>query len=229
MEFGLLGAVFIAVVALWLTLRLEARHTPAKATAAALFDDVLVAAIIGMVVGRLWAMVAGGTNPVAHPLDVLIVRGGVDTVAASSAALLVFAVLARSDLAATADAAAAAVLLCLAGWHAGCVVRGACLGTPTTLPWAVHGPAGVGRHPVELYAAGLLAMGAVVIVIVERRVLLGVSSALALAMAAGARLVTEPMRLTIGGGLEWWYATGVIVGLVATVLAGRSWFVIRSS
>ena len=81
----------------------------------------------------------------------------VDTIAAATAAVLVCGWLARAALWPVLDAVAPGAMFGLAGWHGGCVMRDACLGTPTGFP-GVGRPrqAGVDRHPVELYAALLL-------------------------------------------------------------------------
>ena len=74
------------------------------------------------------------------------------------------------------------------------------------------------RHPVELYAAALLVIAAFLVARSGRRLLL--RSGLALGAAALVRLVTEPIRPSLGGGPVGWYALGVILGL-AMILVGR--------
>ncbi|MFH1104748.1 MAG: prolipoprotein diacylglyceryl transferase family protein [Actinomycetota bacterium] len=220
MEFGLLAAALMAVACLWLALRFEVGRTNPSDQTARLFDSALIAAIVGLGIGRIGTMVSGGVNPLSHPLDILIVRGGVDTVVASAGALAVFAIIARRDLPGMADTAAPAALAGLAGWHAGCFTRGACLGTPADLPWAIAGPSGIGRHPVEVYAAVALALAWFALILIRRRRSHpGIAASLAIAVAAGARLATEPMRPTIGGGPIWWYNLGVAAGLAAAITA----------
>ena len=225
MEFGLLAAALIAAVCVRLTLAAEAATVAPEQDSGRLWDLALLSAFVGLGVGRIGAMVAGGTNPLAHPLDVLILRGGVEVVLASVTALVAFGVAARRDLVATADAVAPAAIAGLVGWHGGCFTRGACLGTPSDLPWAISGPSGVGRHPVELYAALLLVVGGIALVLLKaRHPRPGVIAGLAIGIASGARLVTEPMRLGIGTSPLWWYAGGVAAGgagVVAAVVAGR--------
>jgi prolipoprotein diacylglyceryltransferase len=212
MEFGLLAAAVAAIGCGWLVLRLT--------NASQLFDTVLTASVVGLFAGRVAAMVIGGTNPLTRPLDLLIVRGGVDTVAASAAALLWFGWVARKDLWRAADAAAPAVTAALAAWHASCVTGSACLGTPSDLPWAwaaTHG--GVTRHPTELYAVVALALAAVVLTVIRDRARArpGALAAAALTVVALVRFATEPLRVTIGPGPDWWYATGVVVGAALLV------------
>jgi len=78
----------------------------------------------------------------------------------------------------------------------------------------------IGRHPVELYAALLLVVGAVALIAWKRRhPAAGMVAGTAVAWAGAARLVTEPMRLGIGAGPEWWYAAGIVAGSGVTVWA----------
>lgn len=186
--------------------------------------DVLVgAAAVGMLAGRLTAMIVQGVNPVLSPADILVVRGGVDTGAAALAALATLAWGLRSHMWPGLDAAAPPVLAGLAGWHAGCLFRDACLGTVSTAPWALAQPgSSVTRHPVELYAAGLYALAAALALRVGRRWAPGVLAGAGLSVAALVRLATEPLRPSIGGGPVGWYLAGTVTGLVVAVLRHRS-------
>lgn len=220
MEFSLLGAALLAALAAYGVLWWEATRGNAADCSRDVWDTMVAAAVTGLVVGRLAAMVLAGTNPVARPADFLVIRGGVDPVWATLGALATFAWLGRRELAALGDAAAAAALAGLAAWHAGCLVRDgatACLGTVSDLPWAMA-PGGetLSRHPVELYTALLLAGAALAVGIWRRRSpRAGTVAIAAFTAAAGARLATEPLRLAIGGGLAGWYALGVVAGLAA--------------
>ena len=224
MEFRLLGAAAVGIGALYAVLFWEARRGNAADCSRSLWDTALTAAVVGLAAGRLAAMVIAGTNPLARPRDVIIVRGGVDTVWATAAALITLAVVARRELLVIADALAAAVLAGLAGWHAGCLVTETCLGTPSDLPWAYALPgSSVTRHPVELYAAGLYAVTAVGMMVWRRRrpPPAGVVGAAALAVAAGVRLATEPLRPVLGTGMERWYLVGIAAGAIAAWLLWR--------
>lgn len=226
MEFTLLAAAALAAAALWTMLWWEARHGNADRCSGSLWDAAMIAAIAGVFGGRLATMIANGTNPVAHPGDLLLVRGGVSTVAAPLVAGIVFLAISRREPVAMSDGISAAALAGLAGWHAGCVFRGACLGTATELPWAVtQSGSSIGRHPVELYAAGLLAAGAVALALwkAHRRPPPGVPASLAVAWAAAVRLATEPMRLSLGGGPLLFYTAALALGIV-----GAGWFWTRS-
>ena len=125
------------------------------------------------------------------------------------------------------DSLAASSLGGLAGWHAGCVVRDSCLGTPSDLPWALaQGGSSVTRHPVEIYAAMLLALAAAVIAVwrARGRPRLGTPAGAALTAAAGVRLITEPLRPSLGSGPAWWYIAGMIAGL-----AILGWSILRTA
>jgi phosphatidylglycerol:prolipoprotein diacylglycerol transferase len=227
MEFSLLGAALLAALGLYAVLWYEAGRTNAADCTRELWDMALGSAVIGVLVGRLVAMIRGGTNPLTHPGDILIVRGGVDTVGAAIAASAAFVFMARRDLWTRLDALAPAVLGGLAAWHGACLTRGACLGTPSDLPWAYaeHG-GGVTRHPTELYAALLLVVGVILVIWWKRRhPPAGIVTGTAVAVAAGVRLATEPMRPVLGAGLEWWYLAGVVLGVglaAGRFLAARS-------
>jgi len=218
MEFTLLGAALGAVVAAYAVLWFESGRTNAAGCTRDVWDAIVSAMVAGLVVGRLAAMVLAGTNPLTSPGDILIVRGGVDTIAATLAGLVTFAWMARSDLWRLADAAAPAALAALAGWHAGCLTRGSCLGTPSDLPWAMsRSGSAITRHPVELYTAIALAAATIGLVAWKRsRPRDGVIAAVALLAAALARVATEPLRPGLGSDLALWYALGAITaaGLV---------------
>ncbi len=225
MEFTLLGAVFVGVVPLYLVLYWEAKRGNAASCTRNLWDIALSAVVAGVFVGRLAAMVADGVNPLTNPGDILIVRGGVATGPAVVAALATVAWLGRRELWPVFDGLAAASLAGLSGWHAGCLVRGACLGSPSDLPWAyAQSGSTISRHPVELYAAVLLALGAVAIAIWRSRgrPLPGLPAAAALICAATVRLVTEPLRPTLDGGPVWWYILGIALGGAVAVTRLRS-------
>ncbi|MCB2223655.1 MAG: prolipoprotein diacylglyceryl transferase [Actinobacteria bacterium] len=224
MEFSLLGAAALALACAAVVLWWEGRT---EGGVRERFDLVLSSAVAGLAVGRIAAMIGGGTNPFTHPGDLLILRGGVDTGFAAAGALAAAIVLSRVDVAGRLDAVAAAALAGLAGWHGGCVLRGACAGTPTSLPWGITEQGGpVARHPVEAYAAVLLAAGAVALVLWRRRgAPAGTAAGAALAWAAAVRLATEPMRVGLGAGPEWWYVVGLSAGAASVVwsmVAGRA-------
>ncbi len=220
MEFTLLGAVFVAVVPLYTVIYWEAKRGNAASCSRDLWDVALAAALVGLLVGRVSAMVSNGVNPITNPADLLVVRGGVATGPAAAAAIAAVAWMGRGEIWAVLDGLAAASLAGLAGWHAGCVVRDACLGTPSDLPWATaQSGSSVTRHPVELYAALLLAVVALLIARwrMNGRPIPGLPASVALAGASMVRLVTERMRPNLGGGPVGWYLAGIVVGGVSAI------------
>ncbi|HEX9645608.1 MAG TPA: prolipoprotein diacylglyceryl transferase family protein [Acidimicrobiia bacterium] len=223
MEFTLLAAAAIGIAGVWLMLRWEAARGIAAGCARDLWDVALGAIGAGIVVGRVAAMVVAGVNPVLRPADLIIVRAGVATGWASIGALAVVTWTSRRPPWIVADGLAAASLAGLSGWHAGCVVRSACLGTTTDLPWGfAASPGGLPRHPVEVYAAVLLLAAALALALwkARGRPPLGVPAGLALASAGAVRLVTEPLRPSLGGGPVWWYVAAMAAG---TAVAARRW------
>lgn len=215
MEFSLLAAALLGIAFALLTLRIERiRGTTDRRD---LIDIVIGSSIVGLAIGRVAAMLMQGTNPLTHPLDLFFVRGGVDTGFASLGTLLFLAWTTRRDFWPTVDLVGPAALAGLAGWHAGCVFRGSCVGTVTTLPWGIHDGTVI-RHPVELYAALLLLAGAVALVVWRRRLPTGVAGSLALTVAGGVRAATEPLRLGLGATPMPWYLAGVVVGVIAVTI-----------
>jgi prolipoprotein diacylglyceryltransferase len=216
-EFTLLAAAAVAFLALTAELVWE-RRNGLLGSAKDLTEIAFTAAVAGMLVGRLAAMVSDGVNPILHPADILIVRGGVATGPAALGALAWVAWAGKDRLWQVADGLSAAALAGLAGWHAGCLARHACLGTPSDLPWAyAQRGSGVTRHPVELYAAVLLVVAAVALGFWrwKKPPRPGVAASLALAIAGGVRLVTEPLRPALSHEPVAWYGAAVVAGLIA--------------
>jgi prolipoprotein diacylglyceryltransferase len=214
MEFTLLMAALTAAALGWLGIRIWPEGLPDRNA-----DRLLGAGAIGLLMGRITEMIAQGTNPLLHPGDILVVRGGVHTAGATIGALVAYLWSVRGELRYL-DAIAPAALLALAGWHGGCLWRGACLGTSSDLPWALaQSGSVVSRHPVELYAALALALAAWAVARLSFRPLL--RSGLGLAAAGMVRLLTEPLRLSLSGGPTGWYLAAIMVGLVAALVGPR--------
>ena len=207
MEFSLLWAALTAVSAGYLGLRLWGDHLPDSAP-----DQLITATVTGLATGRLTAMLSQGINPLSNPGDVIIVRGGVSSLGASVGFIATLLWLNRNRLTAI-DALAPSILAALAGWHAGCLWRSACLGTQSDLPWAWSLTTdGVTRHPVELYTALVLAGAAVAVARLPFHA--GLRSGAALFAISSARLLTEPLRPSITGGPVLLYVLGAAVGLL---------------
>lgn len=82
MEFTLLFAALAGVGAMWLAARLT-NGSERPAIPANVFELLVNATVVGLVVGRVWAMVVAGSNPLTNLGDLIIVRGGVDPLGAS--------------------------------------------------------------------------------------------------------------------------------------------------
>ena len=214
MEFTLLWAALTGVVFAWMGTRLWPEGLPDHPA-----DRMIGAAAGGLLVGRLTAMFIQGINPFTHIGDVLIVRGGVHAGAATIGAIGAYLWSVKWNIEHM-DATAPAAVLGLAGWHAGCLWRGACLRTVSDLSWAWAEPGStVTRHPVEIYAAVALFGAAFLVARLPNRTLL--RSGAALAAAGVIRLSTEPMRVSLTGGPVGWYLAAAVVGVVAAVLGSR--------
>ncbi len=154
MEFTLLWAALTAFLAALVTIRITKPRVPDRP-----LDRLMGAALVGIAAGRIGALLMQGTNPITNPGEFLVIRGGVDTVWASLAGVAALTWSLKKSPAAL-DALAPAALAALAGWHGGCLWRSTCLGTVSDLPWAWSLPGSdLTRHPVEIYAALLLALG----------------------------------------------------------------------
>ena len=209
MEFTLLLSAATGFFGVWVTNRVRRDRYPAWLTRPT--DLLIGVAAVGMLTGRLTAMVATGVNPITHPFDILLVRGGVNTAMAAVGACLALAWTMRDHLAEVFDLLVPASLAGLAGWHGGCVWRGTCLGAVTDLPWgmAVEGST-VTRHPVELYTAAGLALAAFIVGRLPDRPMLATGAGVA--AVAGIRLATEPLRLSVVGGQGAVYSVGLALG-----------------
>ena len=223
MEFTLLGAAAIAGAAAYLMLRWEAVHGNTDRTDGDVWEIGVVSAVAGIFIGRIIAMLIDGVNPIAHPLDIILVRSGISTAGAALGAAVLFFWQSRKQPVAMADAISAAALAGLSGWAAGCLIRGTCLGTATDLPWGMsQAGSTVTRHPVGLYAAILFAVAAIALAAWKAygRPSAGVPASVAVIAAAGIRLATEPFRPSISGGPVWFYAASLVAGLVGVVWFG---------
>lgn len=219
MEFTLLFAALTGVALAWIAARIQIRRGRLSGVERPA-DTLIGAAGIGVFAGRIAEMALAGVNPITNPFDILLVRGGVSTVAASAVAVATVAWTHRREIHVL-DGLAPAALAGLAGWHAGCVWTGSCLGTATDMGWGLTLPGSdVPRHPTEIYAALILIIGALVVARMSTPLR---ATGTAIAVAGVARLITEPLRPSITGGPVVWYALAVAGGLAVAVLGSR-WF-----
>jgi hypothetical protein len=182
-------------------------------------DRLIGAALVGLFLGRLVAVMGSGINPLVNPGQILVVRGGVDTVAAGLGGALALAWPLRRRLAAL-DNLAPPALLALGGWHAGCLWRSTCLGAASELPWAWSLPGSdIDRHPVEIYAALGLVAGALLIARAHRPP--GTNTGLAIAVAGLVLLATEPIRPALGPGPAWFYGAAIAIGAAVVGWSSR--------
>jgi len=220
MQFDLLGSAAFAVFGFWIMLRWEAKRGNAAGCAVSLWDVGLMSGMAGLLIGRLVSMISAGINPLADPLQIILIRSGVSTVGATLGTLAVFTWMARKSLLETADAIAPAALVGLAGWSAGCLATGSCLGTESSLPWAYALPGStITRHPVELYAAGAFLLAGIGLAMWKQygRPPLGSVAGIALLAASLTRLATEPLRISLAGGPIYLYLAGTLTGIALTI------------
>lgn len=227
MEFSLLGSAAIGVFGFWIMIRWEAKRGNAAGCAVDIWDAGLVAAVSGLFIGRIVSMVQTGVNPLTEPLQIMLMRSGVSTVAVVIGTLLVFSYLARKALVAAADGVAPAALMGLAGWYAGCLATGSCLGVESSLPWATPLPgSAITRHPVEIYAAVGMALVSIALALWKQhgRPAPGSVAGIGLLSASAIRLMTEPLRISLAGGPVVLYTAGVVAGsamVVASIVSKR--------
>jgi prolipoprotein diacylglyceryltransferase len=221
MEFTLLFAVLTAVAFLWASSRLRAQRLTEIPHAV---DTLIGVASIGLFAGRIGAMILDGVNPITNPFQIVLVRAGVDTGIAATAAVLALLWTTRARVPGWIDALAPLAVAGVAGWHGGCVWRGTCLGAASDLPWAFALPGSlVTRHPVEVYAT--LAMLVWVVIVDRLPMRPWLPTGASVAGLALIRLVTEPVRPSLEGGPVWFYwiavAAGVGLALFGDRLSGR--------
>ena len=214
MELTLLWAVLTAFGAAYLTLRLRQIDVPTRP-----LDRLIGAAVVGMFAGRLAAILQAGINPMLNPGQLILIRGGVDTLWASLGGFAALAWPLRHNLRAL-DNLAPAALAALGGWHAGCVWRSTCLGSVSELPWAWALPGSdLTRHPVEIYAAIGFASGA--FLFARLSLPPGMVTGLAVSWAAVTRLLTEPMRPSVRGGPVAFYVVAALAGVALSAWSNQ--------
>lgn len=202
-----LGAMATMALALWAS----RRNSPYGASEP--FGDLLGAVLVGMAAGRLAYVVGEGIDILENPMELVLVRGGVAPVPAAMGALAYLAWTCRSHLLDRIDRLAPAVLAGMAAWEAGCWWQGSCLGSPTDVWWAMGLPGSdLTRHPVGIYQAALLVVGAALLWWRPLR-WRGAIAAAGLAWASAVRLAVPLWSVAGWSTWRWWYLAGVLIGL----------------
>lgn len=197
MEFTLLWAVFLGAGAMWATDRFLNRRQRR-------FDDLLGAALTGLLVGRLASMVAGGSYPWSHPGLILLVRAGVHPGWASIGALGSLAWRFRStSLPVSLAPMAVPALVGLSGWELGCVFRSAC--------------GGVVAGSWEIPIGGLTGLAFGLAALIVYRLPLRTKAAAAIAAAGLVRAAADPFRSALNHSVIWWYLAAVVVGVALAI------------
>ena len=216
------------------------------------FDEAPIAVLVALlfVVGLLgaraffvwthWSLFA------AHPVEALRFWGGGRHVAGALAAVAIVAPLvlraARLSAGRFADAGVPVVAVAVALSRLGCFLHGCCAGTPSSVPWAVHYPAGSGVaalhemlglvapgaaslavHPLPLYfAIAALAIAVVTAWLVPRKrrdwdvVFVG------LVLFGASTWLLEPLRMAYPDELRWYGWTPLRSAAAALAIAGAA-------
>ena len=207
------GAMTAGGLWLWMT---RSRRPPHYATP---FGDLMGAVLMGLAVGRLVYLLGERVDILVQPLDFLMVRGGISPVAAGLGAVGYLAWTCRSDLLPRTDYLAPAVLWGVAVWEAGCWWQGACLGSVSQLWWTMALPGSdLTRHPVGMYAALLLAAGALILGW-RTWPWRGAATWAALGWVSGVRLLTPLWSVEAWSGRSWWYLFGFLAGVTGVAAA----------
>lgn len=124
----------------------------------------------------------------------------------------------ETRLAALFDVAAPGIVVGIALGRVGCFFGGCCYGRETTLPWAVHFPAGhathgVGVHPVQLYDVAV-AVALLVLLAVWRPAKDGLRFAAVAAVYAAARFCTEFVRADADRGFVGMLSTSQAISII---------------
>lgn len=213
MDFGLILSIVAAIAAT----DLLAAHRPLRTASASPLDLALWPAVVGVIAGRLAAMVIERGSSLGDLRDLFILRGGVELVPGVVVGVGMFALSARragvgavarlGDLAPYGMAA-------LAGYQATCVVREGCFGpsAPFGLPIG-----GTGERVVPVEVIGALALGviAVWLVAVRDRRSPGWSVACVVAVVALQRSLVSIWLPAVGDGLSRPHVTSIAVAVVA--------------
>ncbi len=210
---GLLWSVALIIAAVALTLAVAPPRTRDRR---GLVDAALGPAMIGLLAGRVAAMLLEDPRSISRPTDILVLRGGVElwpAVAVGVTAGLITARRAgRSGTRALADSAPAA-LVSYAAYEAACLARSGCFGPSNRIGLT---PPGLTTPVIPVGLLVAIAMVGVAIA-VRRRTLHDSVGGLALAVAGLAlvRSVASVWLPKIGTGLTRQHRESVLVLAIA--------------
>ncbi|MCR4817506.1 MAG: prolipoprotein diacylglyceryl transferase [Fretibacterium sp.] len=121
----------------------------------------------------IWKFRVFAANP-----SLILTQGGLSEVGAVAGAFLAASFLCwrnkKISFQSLCDVAAPPAMLAIAVGRWGCFLNGCCVGIVSTFPLAVHfprDPAGVLRHPTQLYYSALAVLFMTVLLVVERRLM----------------------------------------------------------
>lgn len=161
-SFGLMLAISFLVASFIVRSELQR-----KGQSPILTNDILLAAIIGGVIGaKVYYLIEQWHDFVQHPLSMFLSGSGLvwyGGLILGAVAVIFVLVIRRVSVAITADVGAPALAIGYAFGRMGCFLNGDDYGRPTTLPWGMSFPNGAPPttnlvHPTQIYEI-LLSLG----------------------------------------------------------------------
>jgi hypothetical protein len=217
---GLLVSMIAVLAAVWVSARFV---RPRTLPPSAVFDAGASGVLVGLFTGRLIAMALEDPSGLTRPLDMLIIRGGVEfwpAVAAGSAALVVSA---RRNQTWSLDRLADLVPFALwayAAYEATCLVRDGCFGPRSSLGLR---PQGMGSRQVPIGV--IVAVSVVILGAATRRFRRSSPPAAIVAAVGGLACVRSVAAVwlphTSAGPTRQQLESLVVLG--AAVLLGAAW------
>lgn len=218
---GLLWSMAAMAVAVWITLAIAPPRTTDRRS---LVDASIVPVLLGLLGGRVVAMLLDDPRGLGRPADILVLRGGVEFWPAVAIGVVLACVASRreprSGFAALADSAPAA-LAGYAAYEAACVARSGCFGPASRLGLSPPGlmspmvPVGL---VVAIAVVGLAAA-------VRRQTLRDAFGGIVLAVGGLAliRAVASIWLPKIGDGLTRQHVESLLVLIAASFVVPAGW------